>query len=120
MVADAEEQMDLIDVDHPETKTIKRLAGRYQTLKDERKAAKEKEDEARVKLVEAVRGIAKAHPDGTIAVKVAGIAFTIKPDEKVSIKFEGEDDEEIAEETEALAEDVAGKDPEKPSRRKAK
>lgn len=90
---DTEEQLQLIDVDHPEAKVLKRLIGSYERLVNERKALKEKENEARGKVVDKVREIGKPDKTGNIRVSINGVAISIEPDEKVKIKHQGDDEE---------------------------
>lgn len=84
-------QLELIDVDLPQAKAIKKLVGPYQKLVSERKLLEKKEKDARQKLVAKVREVGHPNRDGTIGVKVAGFCCVIKPDEKVKITFEGEE-----------------------------
>ncbi len=113
---DEDVQLQLIDVDHPEMKALKRLSNAYEKKKEARKLAKEEEDEARQSLVEKVREVGKPDALGNIVVKFGEQVVSIEPDEKVKIKHIGAD-EEGDEDEDA---DDKGTPPEAPTRKPRK
>ncbi len=91
------DQIQLIEVDHPATKDLKRLAGAYQRKQDARKAAKEEEVLAKDKLIEKVREVGTPDAKGNIRVSFNGVTISIEPDEKVKVKLDSEDDDDANE-----------------------
>ena len=92
-VADAGEQLQLLDVSHPLAKDIKRAAKRYDVDKHERMAATKKEVESKTKLLALVKqsGV-RPDAEGVIEFAVDGLHISVTPrDELVKVKDDGED-----------------------------
>ena len=88
-----EGQMDLIDVSPPNAKAIKAAARKYKAIVAERQALTQKEVEAKVKIIEAVKE-EKIIPDdeGVITCQLDDMTITIKPrDELVRVKLDDDD-----------------------------
>ncbi len=92
-----DEQLDLIDVDHPQAKPLKRAIRAYNKLHEEKLAAGASMDEQRTKILDIVKGMGvEPDADGVICFKMNGTSIRIAQGKsQLRIKEESDEPEEV-------------------------